>query len=95
MTKPSRFILLFLESRLTNGIFRGGASGELRGEVFGTGPALAGSDSPRRLTSRHKAEKYNMMLEVRKRHYSNGDMFYQIHGRTTIEAGYWKKDRQI
>ena len=61
MTEPSRFVLPFLESRLVNGIFRGGGSEESRREMLGTGPALAGSDSSKTLISRHKAEKYNMM----------------------------------
>ena len=40
--------------------------------MLGTGPALVGPDSPKRLISRGKAEMYNMVLEVRKRHGSNG-----------------------
>jgi len=36
--------------------------------MLGTGPALVGPDSPKRLIRRHKAEMYNMALEVRKRH---------------------------
>jgi len=85
VTEPSSFILLFLESRLVNDIFRGGGSEELRREMLGTGLALAGSDRPKRLISRYKAEKYNMMLEVRKRHGSNGDMFCQIYDQIVIE----------
>jgi hypothetical protein len=57
---------------LVNGIFRGRRSEEPRGEMLGTGPALVGPDSPKRLISRHKAEMYNMVLEVRKRHGSKG-----------------------
>ena len=69
---------------MTNGIFRGGGSEEPRREMLGTGPALAGSDSPQRLISRHKAEKYNMMLEVRKRYGFKCDMFCQIYDQVVI-----------
>lgn len=40
--------------------------------MLGTGLALVGPDSPKRPISRRKAEMYNMVLEVRKRHGSHG-----------------------
>ena len=57
---------------MVNDIFRDGGSEEPRRKMLDTGPALVGPDSPKRLISRHKAEMYNMVLEVRKRHGSNG-----------------------
>jgi hypothetical protein len=46
---------------LVNGIFRDGDSEEPGREMAGTGPVLIGSDSHKRLTSRHKTEKDNMI----------------------------------
>jgi hypothetical protein len=46
---------------LVNGIFRDGDSEEPGRELLGTGPVLIGSDSHKRLTSRHKTEKDNMI----------------------------------
>jgi hypothetical protein len=46
---------------LVNGIFRDGDSEEPGREMLGTGLVLIGSDSHKRLTSRHKTEKDNMI----------------------------------
>ena len=46
---------------MVNDIFRDGGSEEPRRKMLDTGPALIDSDSHKKLTDRHKAEKYNMM----------------------------------
>lgn len=60
---------------MANGIFRDGGS-EPRREMLGTGPALIGSDSQKRLTSRYKAEKGNMISGDQGTTRFNGDMIF-------------------
>ena len=84
MTEPSRFTLLFLESRLVNGIFRGGGSEEPRKGTLGTGPATTDSDSSKKLISKHKAEKYNMMSGDKETKRYDGDTFCQAYEQIVI-----------